>query len=251
MRPDPIWSWSFLYKKGGNIVSCIKEDVCLNSADYLNLVTDREITENLTLEQLEKLKLDVWNYPLTEIEHIIENQIQVVLVRFPKKDGDYEYRFCELFSEERKIPNSIPIVNDADVYVEFSRVDLYPEEEKMELWLWVKNQLNEMIYVSAMNVMVNCKEVYWEYPLDELGEGKKDYLKMTLQCEDLRKICSYSELKQVEFSIVVYDAEVKPLLWSNKVEILLDMTAETNPDYYGQKRRDRKIPQDIRYQMKL
>jgi hypothetical protein len=77
-------------------MSCIKDDDCFDSADYVEFVAGCRPTENVTLEQLEKMKLDVWNYPLTEIEHIIENHIPVVLVRFPETYGGYIYRFCEL-----------------------------------------------------------------------------------------------------------------------------------------------------------
>ena len=50
---------------------------------------------------------------------------------------------------------------------------------------------------------------------------------MIITVRELKEICSYAELKTVEFKVEIDDAEVKPLLWSNKIEILLDMTGET------------------------
>lgn len=44
------------------------------------------------------MKLEEWNYPLTEITEVLENKIDVVLVRFPMSHNcsEYEYRFCEV-----------------------------------------------------------------------------------------------------------------------------------------------------------
>lgn len=74
----------------------IASNHCLDSDEYVKLITEYRPTNKLTLEELEKMQLDKWNYPLTEVEHIVENQIPVVLVRFPEMYGGYEYRFCEI-----------------------------------------------------------------------------------------------------------------------------------------------------------
>jgi hypothetical protein len=69
-------------------------------ADYIEMVTGGRPAYNLSLDKMEKLferkEICLWNYPLTEIEHIIENDMKVVLVRFPDEYGGYEYRFCEM-----------------------------------------------------------------------------------------------------------------------------------------------------------
>ena len=38
----------------------------------------------------------LWSYPICEVEHIIENELKVCLVRFETMYGGYEYRWCEL-----------------------------------------------------------------------------------------------------------------------------------------------------------
>ena len=121
----------------------------------------------------------------------------------------------------------IPLINEENVYVDFARVEFYPKEKIIELWLWVKNRFSESIYVSFKNVYVNNKKVYADYALDELVDGKGDYLKMTLHGEGLKDVGTYSELERAEFKVEIADAEVKPLLWSSRVEILLDMKHET------------------------
>lgn len=130
-------------------------------------------------------------------------------------------------SEERKEQRFVSIVKDEDICVDFSRVEFNQEEETLELWLWVRNKCSEMIYVSLKTVCINNKQVYVDYALDEVEDGKGDYQIMVLCSEEFNEICDYSELKQIEFKVEIDDAEVKPLLWSNKVEILLDMLGET------------------------
>lgn len=89
-------------------MSYIKDDNCWDSGKYVEEITGNS-SENITLEEWENMKnpnyaiagmpeyysSDYWNYPLTEIEGIIEGEHEVVLVRFPTDDG-YEYRFCEI-----------------------------------------------------------------------------------------------------------------------------------------------------------
>lgn len=80
-------------------MSVILNDRCLDSKEYLKEITGFSFCEEISLEKCEKIleerNMCLWNYPLTEIEHIIENDIDVVLVRFPKINGEYEYRLCE------------------------------------------------------------------------------------------------------------------------------------------------------------
>lgn len=84
--------------------SCIKDNDCLDSVEYIETVTGYRPAEEVTLEQLEKMfeekNLSYWNYPLNEIEHIIENNLNVVLVRFPEVYGGFDYRFCEIPIED-------------------------------------------------------------------------------------------------------------------------------------------------------
>ena len=85
-------------------MGCIKDNDCWDSADYLEEFAEYRPSEDVTLgefeEILEEREINLWNYPLTEIEHIIENEINVVLVRFPDEYDGYDYRFCEVPEEE-------------------------------------------------------------------------------------------------------------------------------------------------------
>ena len=93
-------------------MSCIKDNTCWRSADYVEEITGNRPSEDVTLEEWENTKnpdyldgdgecseyysSDYWNYPLTEIDEIIEGKHEVVLVRFPNCYGGYDYRFCEI-----------------------------------------------------------------------------------------------------------------------------------------------------------
>ena len=85
-------------------MSNIKDDKCWDSADFLEEYADYRPCEDVELEKFEEILEEndvcLWNYPLTEIDHIIENNIDVVLVRFPEMYGGYEYRFCEIPKED-------------------------------------------------------------------------------------------------------------------------------------------------------
>ena len=150
----------------------------------------------------------------------------------------------------------IPIVNSEEIDVDFSRVEFYPKEQIVEIYFWVKNRLSETIYVSAKNVYVNNKKVYDDYAIDEMEGGKGDYIKMTLYNKELNDDCSYLELKRAEFKVEIEDAEVKPLLWSNKVEILFDVEHvkynihihQSDNSNHKSDMKDKKL-EDIRYKM--
>lgn len=74
----------------------IRSDKCYDSDEYLEMTTGNLPAYKPSLDEVEAMHLDYWNYPLTEIDHIIENELKVVLVRFPECYGGYEYRFCEV-----------------------------------------------------------------------------------------------------------------------------------------------------------
>ena len=86
-------------------MSCIKDDYCWDSADFLEEYADyRPCDDVVTIDEFEEIleenEICLWNYPLTEIDHIIENNIDVVLVRFTDDYDGYEYRFCEIPKED-------------------------------------------------------------------------------------------------------------------------------------------------------
>lgn len=84
------------YRKRGNMKNMIKNNECIDSDEYVALITGKFPDKEPTLKEIEEMELDKWNYPLTEIDHIMENKIPVILVRFPSPDGGYDYRFCEV-----------------------------------------------------------------------------------------------------------------------------------------------------------
>ena len=92
-------------------MSCIKDDCCWSSADYLEKYTGYRPCDDISLVEFEKVleenEVCLWNYPLTEIEYLLENNINVILVRFPDMNGEYEYRFCEIPTEDEKKENNI------------------------------------------------------------------------------------------------------------------------------------------------
>lgn len=78
-----------------NMKNMIKNNECIDSDEYVALITGKFPCKEPTLKEVEEMELEKWNYPLTEIDHIMENEIPVILVRFPSPDGGYDYRFCE------------------------------------------------------------------------------------------------------------------------------------------------------------
>ena len=66
--------------------------------DYVQEVTGNRPSYTTLLEmeeEFEEKDLCLWNYPINEVEHIIENELNVCLVRFKAING-YEYRWCEI-----------------------------------------------------------------------------------------------------------------------------------------------------------
>ena len=68
--------------------------------EFLQTYYDINEQKMLTLEAFEDLKkengIEEWDYPLEEYEHLVENGIKAVPVRFWNVYGDYDYRFCEI-----------------------------------------------------------------------------------------------------------------------------------------------------------
>lgn len=59
--------------------------------------------ELMSLEEFQEFKknngIEEWDYPLEEYEHLAENGIKAVPVRFADYYGGYDYRFCEVTEE--------------------------------------------------------------------------------------------------------------------------------------------------------
>lgn len=84
-----------------------------NSGDWMEETIGYVPQEELiTLKELDRLRHELdpdefpdiankWDYPIDEVDHIAENDLDVVLVKFKSEfygmgAGDYEYRFCEV-----------------------------------------------------------------------------------------------------------------------------------------------------------
>lgn len=81
----------------------IKSDTVHSPQNYLELVTGYcYIIHEGTVAEIEKIlkenDLELWNYPLSEIGHIIQNDIDVVLVECTSGDAPYiqELRWFEV-----------------------------------------------------------------------------------------------------------------------------------------------------------
>lgn len=81
-----------IVENNGYLVS----DRIFSPSSYAKLINIRDIkNNNITLEEFDKIvadKYDLWNYPLTEYLHIVENRYRVVLVKF----SNGEFRFVEV-----------------------------------------------------------------------------------------------------------------------------------------------------------
>ena len=68
--------------------------------DFLEEYYDISGKEMMTLNEFETLKeengIEEWDYPLEEYEHLADNGIKAVPVRFTELYGGYDYRFCEI-----------------------------------------------------------------------------------------------------------------------------------------------------------
>lgn len=77
-------------------MSNIKTIHCYESAEYIKMVTGRKPSKNPTLDEVDDMELDQWNHDVTEMSEILENELDVVMVRFPKDNGEYDFRLCEI-----------------------------------------------------------------------------------------------------------------------------------------------------------
>jgi hypothetical protein len=78
------------------------DNVVWDAQDYVEEVTgDRPCWASLPEMEayFERNEINLWNYPLDEVEHIMENGLRVCLVRFADNYGGFEYRWCELPEE--------------------------------------------------------------------------------------------------------------------------------------------------------
>lgn len=81
----------------------VKSERVYTAPSYLKEITGKWIqTKGMSEVELieETVGNELWNYPLTEIDHIVENNINVVLVACIKWncEDDYNivYRWCEV-----------------------------------------------------------------------------------------------------------------------------------------------------------
>lgn len=85
----------------------VKSEKIYSPQDYLGVVTGNYyiIRGDDDIEEISKilniLEYSLWNYPLSEIDHIVENELDVVLVDcmvWNKQNGEYEhvYRWFEV-----------------------------------------------------------------------------------------------------------------------------------------------------------
>ena len=90
----------------------IARDYCLDASEYITMLNNNvEIDiQDFPIEDLPDVLKEyvngydetepLWDYLLTDIGHIVENNISTVLVRFPSDPGEYTYRLCEIADEE-------------------------------------------------------------------------------------------------------------------------------------------------------
>lgn len=94
----------------------VKSEQIYSPQKYLEDVTDNCYIpdEDNDIELIEKILYEngyeLWNYPMSEIDHIVENELDVVLVdcmvyNEEKKEYEHEYRWFEVpegFEEENE-----------------------------------------------------------------------------------------------------------------------------------------------------
>lgn len=71
----------------------IKSPVVYSPKTYAKAKNIKEIKSNIDLVQFDKIVADkygFWNYPLNEYKHIVENGLQVVVVKF-ELNGTYRF----------------------------------------------------------------------------------------------------------------------------------------------------------------
>ena len=88
----------------------VKSEQIYSPQNYIEAVTGNcyLIRGDNDIEEIEEILADygyeLWNYPLSEIDHIVENKLNVVLVDCMVWDDDaveykHEYRWFEVFDD--------------------------------------------------------------------------------------------------------------------------------------------------------
>lgn len=79
----------------------VKTIHCYESREYVKMVTGKTMRRNPTLDEVEDMKLEEWNYDVREMDFVLENELDVVMVRFPLGNGKYEFRLCEVILDQK------------------------------------------------------------------------------------------------------------------------------------------------------
>ena len=80
----------------------VKTIHCYESREYVKMVTGKTMRRNPTLDEVEDMELEEWNYDVREMDEVLENELDVVMVRFPLGNGKYEFRLCEVILDQKK-----------------------------------------------------------------------------------------------------------------------------------------------------
>lgn len=130
-----------------------------------------------TLEEMERdfeeNDVCLWNYPICEVEHIIQNELKVCLVRFTTLYGGYEYRWCEMenFQEEDLLLElnkmfDIKVENDVAYLTEDNTIIANNQKELIE---W---------YIKAY-------EYKYSLTFEDETETRKHYIKIINELKEL------------------------------------------------------------------
>lgn len=88
-------------------MSKVLSDECINSGTYIKMLTGYEPqtpiidwSEYNRLSKIYPTLIEHWDYPVSEIDHISEANLTVVLVMFNNDtDGGLIFRYCEIEEE--------------------------------------------------------------------------------------------------------------------------------------------------------
>ena len=126
---------------------------------------------------------------------------------------------------------TIPIITEDNVNVEFCRLGFAPREKSLEILLWVSNRFEEPIEVWIKEITVNggkVNELGWKSMyFDAYGVDDFDYSHVVIDNFGCQDICSYKDVNCLEFAVVVTDAECVELYCSSRVKILCDIQKES------------------------
>ena len=148
----------------------IKDEIW-TTEEYLTEIGAK--VEDITLEEYEeKYGSELWNYPISEIEHCIEEELDCVIVNFRTNDGNYEHRICELGEVEN--------YND---YEGISSIEPYPNAKEIGEILFETENILKMMCDNAkefdQNVYFDTGCVGGEFTVEEIEDVIKmiQYLK--------------------------------------------------------------------------